>query len=602
MTVEMWRDSMLQVANTLQHRGGPSMELDDPSNTRRTVFARVSRLQLDPMLLSMDYPDANVHAADRSETTTPLQKLYAMNSPFAIEQAQKVIQNMHPHPSKIDQEDGLDALFRQVLSRNPDTEERALVREYLHGAPPHDTMGESRPGIDDVQRNALCRLIMKRPFLFKHDAMHALSRRSMLQRSASGFGLQSGWYAARCHATSASGLYSTHTPRAKRVIFLFMNGGPSHVDTFDPKPSFRDLRYTAYGDLYKSLRPPGSCHPLAFQRHGRSGIHVSESLPNIAKVIDECCVIRSMHTDVPNHEPALLQMHTGNIQPIRPPPLDPGCFMAWEVKNENLPGYVVLRPSPTIVVGPALWSNSFLPAKYQATSILTSDLKVDRLIRHIRNPIHDLKNQRQQLDLVQALNRRHQWMRSDQGDLEAQIQSMEVAYRMQMQAADTMDLEKEPSHIKEMYGTSTFGQSRLMARRWWESGRALRDRLLHQQKQSAMDTHSNHNQGHTKLCNDSDQATAALITDLKQRGLLDYDVGHSGVENSDACLIQRLATTKKAVGGSSSHRFFNASGGWWDSGWPCLRSTRRARHARSRQTHACARFACHFAAFDGVGS
>ena len=136
MTVEMWRDSMLQVANTLQHRGGPSMELDDPSNTRRTVFARVSRLQLDPMLLSMDYPDANVHAADRSETTTPLQKLYAMNSPFAIEQAQKVIQNMHPHPSKIDQEDGLDTLFRQVLSRNPDTEERALAREYLHGAPP----------------------------------------------------------------------------------------------------------------------------------------------------------------------------------------------------------------------------------------------------------------------------------------------------------------------------------------------------------------------------------------------------------------------------------------------------------------------------------
>ena len=127
-----------------------------------------------------------------------------------------------------------------------------------------------------------------------------------------------------------------------------------------------------------------------------------------------------MHTDVPNHEPALLQMHTGNIQPIRP------SFGSWLLyglgsENENLPGYVVLRPSPNIVVGPALWSNSFLPAKYQATSILTSDLKVDRLIRHIRNPIHDLKNQRQQLDLVQALNRRHQWMRSDQGDLEAQI-------------------------------------------------------------------------------------------------------------------------------------------------------------------------------------
>ena len=292
-----------------------------------------------------------------------------------------------------------------------------------------------------------------------------------------------------------------------------------------------------------------------------------------------------MHTDVPNHEPALLQMHTGNIQPIRP------SFGSWLLyglgsENENLPGYVVLRPSPNIVVGPALWSNSFLPAKYQATSILTSDLKVDRLIRHIRNPIHDLKNQRQQLDLVQALNRRHQWMRSDQGDLEAQIQSMEVAYRMQMQATDTMDLEKEPSHIKEMYGTSTFGQSCLMARRMVEAGVRCVTVYYTNKSNQPWDTHSNHNEGHTKLCNDSDQATAALITDLKQRGLLDDTLVIWGGEFGRTPYSE-TRDDKKAAGRDHHHTAFSMllAGGGIQGGLAYGQSDELGMHAVDKPMH-----------------
>ncbi|MDC0295991.1 DUF1501 domain-containing protein, partial [bacterium] len=190
-------------------------------------------------------------------------------------------------------------------------------------------------------------------------------------------------------------------------------------------------------------------------------------------------------------------------------------------ENQNLPGYVVLRPSSNIVVGPALWSNSFLPAKYQATSILTSDLKVDKLIRHIRNPRYSLQEQREQLDLVEALNQKHMEAREGDSELEAQIRSMETAYRMQMQAFDTLDLEKESESTREMYGKSTFAQSCLMARRLVESGVRCVTVYYTNKGNQPWDTHSNHNASHTKLCADSDQASAALITDLKRRGLLE---------------------------------------------------------------------------------
>src|SRR5689334_18668333 len=234
-----------------------------------------------------------------------------------------------------------------------------------------------------------------------------LSRRRMLGRMCGGFGLVSllAMLDPRQLMAAGSARAPHFKPRAKRVIFLFMNGGPSHVDTFDPKPALRTFEgKQPEGELYKKNKGSGFMpSPLSFAKHGQSGIEVSETLPNIARIIDDCCVIRSMRTDVPNHEPALLMMNTGNVQPIRPS-VGSWSLYGLGTENENLPGYVVLRPSPKIVVGPALWSNSFLPAEFQAASVVTADMKVEKLLANIKNPNLTEAQQREQLDLVQKLN------------------------------------------------------------------------------------------------------------------------------------------------------------------------------------------------------
>jgi hypothetical protein len=351
------------------------------------------------------------------------------------------------------------------------------------------------------------------------------SRREMLRRMCGGFGLvgMAGLLGPQM-LLAGQGTRAPHfKPRAKRVIFLFMNGGPSHVDTFDPKPALAKFEgQQPEGDLYKKSKGSGFMpSPLSFSKHGQSGIDVSESLPNIAGVIDDCCIIRSMRTDVPNHEPALLQMCTGNVQPIRP---SMGSWLLYGLgtENENLPGYVVLRPSPKIVVGPALWSNSFLPAEYQAASVITADMQVEKLLANIRNPKLTHEQQREQLDLVQTLNRRHAERRAHDSELEGQIKAMETAFQMQREAMETFDISREPQHVRDMYGDTRFARSCLLARRLVEKGvRFVTIYYTDDKNNQPWDTHTDHDAGHKKLCLDSDKATAALITDLKQRGLLD---------------------------------------------------------------------------------
>ena len=352
-----------------------------------------------------------------------------------------------------------------------------------------------------------------------------LSRRQMLQRTAAGFGSAA---LAALIAPQASALSSSprptplFQPRAKRVIFLFMNGGPSHVDTFDPKPALAKFAgQQPSGDLYKKSKGSGFMpSPLTFKKYGRSGIEVSSTLPHIARVIDDCCIIRSMHTDVPNHEPALLQMHTGNVQPVRP---SLGSWLLYGLgsENENLPGYVVLRPSNQIVVGPALWSNCFLPAQYQATSVNTSDMHVEKLLANIRNPSLTRPQQRQQLDLLGQLNEQHLKQRDGDPQLEAQIQTMETAFRMQAEAMSTFDISREPQSVRELYGDSPFARSCLLARRLVEDGVRFVTVYYTATGTQPWDTHTNHDATHPKLCRDSDQATAALIADLKARGMLE---------------------------------------------------------------------------------
>ncbi len=383
----------------------------------------------------------------------------------------------------------------------------------------------------------------------------------MLQRMSAGFGLlgMAGVLGPGAAFASAGGPVPTphFAPRAKRAIFLFLNGGPSHVDTFDPKPALKTHEgQQPEGDLYKKNKGSGYLpSPFAFARHGQSGIEVSETLPHLARVIDDCCIIRSMRTDVPNHEPALLQMHTGNVQPIRPA-IGSWLMYGLGAANQNLPGYVVLRPSPQIVVGPALWSNSFLPAQFQATSVLTADMQVDKLVANIRNPKLDAARQREQLDLIGKLNRIHARRRDDDAELEAQIKTMETAYQMQAAAMNTFDISREPASVRAMYGETPFARSCLLARRLVEDGvRFVTVYYTSKGSNQPWDTHENHNDGHRRLCVDGDQAAAALITDLKARGLLDDTLVIWGGEFGRTPYSEQRE--KKTVGRDHHHTAFS---------------------------------------------
>jgi hypothetical protein len=323
-------------------------------------------------------------------------------------------------------------------------------------------------------------------------------------------------------AESATATTLPHFPaRAKRVIFLFMNGAPSHVDTFDPKPALAK---------HEGEKPPGEVErkskegalmpsPFKFAPQGQSGLVMSELFPHLAKCADDMCVVRSMYTDQPNHEPGLLIMHSGNPQPIRP---SLGSWASYGLgsENQNLPAFVVLCPGQP-VVGPQLWSNAFLPAEHQGMSVNTTDMKVEKLIANLNHPRIDRNAQREQLDLLLKLNQIHQQQRETDARLEGEIRSAELAFKMQREASEVFDISREPKHVVDMYGDTTFGRSCLLARRLAESGVRFTQVYYVNGGKQPWDTHTDNNGGHRKLCADSDRASAALITDLKNRGLLD---------------------------------------------------------------------------------
>ncbi len=312
---------------------------------------------------------------------------------------------------------------------------------------------------------------------------------------------------------------SPHFPaRAKRVIFLFMNGAPSHVDTFDPKPKLAEVE----GQQPEGMKTKGSGFmpsPFRFAPHGESGVVMSELFPRLAGHADDLCVIRSMHTDTPNHEPGLLMMHSGNQQPTRP------CLGSWAsyglgTENQNLPAFVALCAGLP-VVGPQLWSSAFLPANHQAMSVNTSDMRLNSLVAHLDHPSLSRVEQRRQLDLVQRLNHLHADLRPGDQQLDPHIRNMELAFQMQAEASEAFDVSREPSHVHERYGNTTFAQSCLLGRRLLERGvRFVQVYYVNKSKQP-WDTHQDNNGGHQRLCADSDRATAALLQDLKERGLLE---------------------------------------------------------------------------------
>jgi hypothetical protein len=353
-----------------------------------------------------------------------------------------------------------------------------------------------------------------------------LTRRELICRLGAGFGalgLASVLAHQEASAASPGGLLSPkkphYTPKAKRVIFLFMNGGPSQVDTFDPKPALATYAGQRPGSLPETTRAKGGSllpSPFQFARHGRNGIEVSEIYPHLAKCVDDLCIIRSMHTNTPNHEPSLLMMNSGETQPTRP---SLGSWLTYGLgmENQNLPGFVVLCPGKP-VVGPQLWGNSFLPGIYQGTHIDNSRVDPKTIIQHVANRQLPPSEQRRQLDLLRRLNEAHSQERGRDDLLEARIASLEMAYRMQFAAQEVFDLSREPETVRQGYGTSPFASACLLARRLAERG--VRMIQIYYGAGQPWDDHGDI-RNHAKHAQDSDKPIATLLTDLKARGLLE---------------------------------------------------------------------------------
>ena len=347
-----------------------------------------------------------------------------------------------------------------------------------------------------------------------------VSRREMLARSGAGFGLLG--LASVLDQAEAADPASTSsrnplaprqphfTPRARRIIFLFMNGGPSHVDTFDPKPELaRQAGKKGPGGKWMPS-------PFKFSQQGQSGTEVSELFPHLSECIDDICVLRSMYTSTPNHEPGLFMMNSGIQQPLRPAM---GSWLNYGLgtENQNLPGFVVLCPGKP-VVGPALWSNSFLPGIYQGTHINNAKIDPSKVIGHLSNRHLGRTAQRRLLDLMQRLNQEHLKQRTRDAQLDARINSLEMAYRMQFEAQQAFDISRETKVTREAYGKGQFADGCLIARRLVERG--VRMVQVFYGSGQPWDAHGNI-MDHRRDAGKSDQPIAALLKDLKSRGLLD---------------------------------------------------------------------------------
>jgi hypothetical protein len=358
-----------------------------------------------------------------------------------------------------------------------------------------------------------------------------LSRREMLERTGMGLGALAlgpllgeprSAAAAESAAASANPLAvrAPHFPaKAKHVIHLFMNGGPSHIDTFDPKPALVEYAGKDLPFHLSTERKTGTAFPspFKFQKYGQSGIEVSEIFPHTARCVDDITVVRSMVADIPNHEPSCLLMNCGEARLPRP---SMGSWLTYGLgtENQNLPGFVVLCPGGMPTVGRQNWQSAFLPGVFQGTSLDPNTTDPREMIEDLKNRHSTSAEQRRQLDLLAELNEQHRRQRAGEPLLDARIQSFELAYRMQTEAAAAFDLSDEPRHILDLYGPGVQGRQMLLARRLVERG--VRFVQLWHGAGQPWDSHDDI-QDHRRLATECDQAIGALLTDLKQRGLLD---------------------------------------------------------------------------------
>ncbi|QDV85118.1 DUF1501 domain-containing protein [Planctomycetes bacterium TBK1r] len=358
------------------------------------------------------------------------------------------------------------------------------------------------------------------------------SRRQLLRNSAIGFGHLAFSAMLGQEALAAENPLAPKGPhfpaRAKRIVFLFMKGGPSHVDTFDPKPQLDrddgkappfdlpDVTFAKQGNLLKS--------PWKFKRYGESGLPVSELFPNVARHVDDLCVLRSVHGTNPAHGGALLKLHTGSDQFVRP---SMGSWLVYGLgtENENLPAFVTI--CPTLAHGGVNnWGTAFLPAHCQGTPIGNASLPATAAkVKHIRNDRIAPDLQRRQLDLIASMNREHLEMAGRAQALEGRLNSFELAYRMQTAMPEIQDLASESAATQRLYGiddpvTEDFGRQCLMARRFLEQGVRF-VQVTHSDSVVQWDQHSGLYQGHTKNAAEVDRPIAGFLQDLKARGLLE---------------------------------------------------------------------------------
>jgi hypothetical protein len=387
---------------------------------------------------------------------------------------------------------------------------------------------------------------MELPML-AHSAFE-FSRREMLQRLGCGVGLLGLASLLSPAATAAPG--GPHfKPKAKRLIHLFMNGGPFGPDFLDPKPAINKFAGQRPKEVdLRTERPTSGLLnvPFKYRKCGQSGLEMSELLPRLSAHADDLCVLRAVHGDNPNHGPALFLMNSGVLTPNRP---SLGAWLTYGLGTENadLPGFVVMCPGRPVRFA-ELWASAFLPSEFQGTYINHSNLDPRKMVPHLHNPATTRADQREQLDLLSELNRDHAAERGSDPALEARIRTMETAFRMQTAASDAFDLSREPTRVRDMYGRSHFGNACLLARRLAERG--VRVTQIYHGNGQPWDTHSKHNDQTRKLAADMDRAAGALLTDLKVRGLLDDTLVLWGGE------FGRTPTTEGGDGRDHNHHGF----------------------------------------------
>ncbi len=359
--------------------------------------------------------------------------------------------------------------------------------------------------------------------------MTHFTRREMLSRAGTGLGMLglAGLLAdegllnsARASENPLAPKVAHFPPKVKHVIHVYLNGGPSHLDTFDRKPLLE--KYAGQplptGNL-TTERQTGAAlaSPFKWDRYGECGLEVSEVFAKTAQHADDLCVIRSMYANTPNHEQSMRLMNCGDERLSRP---SMGAWITYGMgtANANLPGFVVMCPGLP-VADVSNWRSAFLPGAYQGTYVDTRKTKVEELIDNVRNTSVSDADQRRQLELLASLNRRHQERRAEDAELEARIRSFELAYRMQSSATDAFDVEREPHHVRAMYGDGVHGRQLLIARRLVE--RDVRFVQCYHGDVQPWDAHDGLEGNHRTLAGECDGPIAALLTDLKQRGLFD---------------------------------------------------------------------------------